>query len=152
MWRTAFAVALLASVAAAPALPLPPPYYMGEVLPTPKEATYFDGFVRLYDVEAAQPMATIVIDSEAPSSQRLGAEELAARVAELAGADEPIPITARIPTGRAIVRLTCRPGAMLPEGDAEAVRALGDQGYVIRSLGGSPCRSSWPSGESHWGS
>ncbi len=81
---SAIAASLLLTVAAAA---VSPPYYIGEILPTPKRATYRDAFIAIYDIAARRPLAAVVAGER--KSARLGAKDFIARVCELAGLDAP---------------------------------------------------------------
>lgn len=140
------------------AAPMTPPYYIGEVLPTPKQAIYFDDFLELYDVEAGRPLATIVIDEDGPPAQGLAAEELSLRVLDVAYGEERVPLvqwgTARsgvaqyesshtheglpisvtAPDQGPVIRLTSRSEAWASEHGDDTAETLGDQGYTVRSV------------------
>ena len=138
--RALLAVAVLLSGAGAMAGPASPPYYIGEILPTPKRATYQDAFIPVYDVAARRPLAAVIAGSTA--SERLAAQDFIARVCELAGlaeagfkarsAEEPLPeghVVCLGPpaTNPATARLASRPGL------AFAPAPRGEQGYLVRT-------------------
>jgi len=76
---------VVAGVAAAQS----PPYYIGEIMPTPKRATYQDVFIPVYDIAGRRPLAAVVFAGVfAGKAQGLAAEAIAARVRELAGLAE----------------------------------------------------------------
>lgn len=115
-----------------------PPYFIGEIMPTPQRASYEDRFIPVYDITHGRPLVSIIAG---PGAERLAAEDLIARILELAGrsdpgfqprsAQQPVPAGDVICIGtadsnRALAALSVRPGlALYP-------RPRGEQGYVIR--------------------
>jgi hypothetical protein len=118
-----------------------PPYYIGEVLPAPKQATYKDEFIPVYDIAAQRPLAAVVAGSE--KAEQLAAEDFIVRICALAGlerpnfaprsADEPLPqdnvISLGPPTTNPIsARLASKTGL------AFTPAPKGEQGYLIRTI------------------
>lgn len=118
-----------------------PPYYIGEILPTPKTATYRDEFIPVYDIVASKPLADVIAGSA--KSEQLAAQDFIARVCELAGlaspnfqprsAQEPIPegnmiCLGSLPANHTAKLLALRPGLAL------SPIPKGEQGYVIRTV------------------
>ena len=106
----------------------PPPYYIGDILPTPKRATYGDAFVPVYDVAARRPLVTVVAGES--KSARLGAKDFIARVCQLAGAEAPNfdpQIGGAVPKGHVLGIGTALGVIIDPAPD-------GEQAYAIRSV------------------
>ncbi len=141
----ALLLGLCRAAAAEPASPAvrayPPPYYTGEILPTPRRFVAREEFLPLYDIARRRPLATLVA-GRLPAEQT-AARDLAARVGVLAGVEGPaLKLSAddgRVPAGnvvclgspatsRTAARLAARAGlAFLPA-------PRGEQGYLIRTV------------------
>lgn len=142
MTRTAAAFVLLSAVAGQ-ALTESPPYYIGEILPTPKRATYKDDFIPVFDMSTRKPLVVVLVGPE--RAARLAGRDFIARVCALAGLEEPnfAPRThdGNLPPGNVVWLGSTPPRAVAavfgsqPElTTSPAWRS--EQGYVIRTVTG----------------
>ena len=124
------------------AVAIPPPYYIGEIFPTPKKAVYRNAYIPVYDIGAKRPLAAIVPGKT--TAQRLAARDLAERVLELAGVptdpDALLGTPNAIPEGKGVI---CIGGPSANSATQHFVqdrelavspRPKGEQGYLIRSV------------------
>jgi len=141
-FHTIISSLLITSTAAAT-----PPYYIGEIIPTPKQATYHEQFIPVYDLARQRPLVQVIVGAE--QAAQLAGRDLIARICQLAGVAEanfnPLPATANIPDGNIIslgAPSTNRTTASLlkklrrvlsPPVPADFFRLRGEQGYFIRA-------------------
>ena len=92
MWSAAalVAVAVLVGMSSAPRgikdelVEVYDGFYIGQVMPTPKQARYFDDYIPLASADD-QPQAAVVLDANAPKQVNLAAAEISAQVGLRAG-------------------------------------------------------------------
>lgn len=108
--------------------------YLGEVVPTPQQATYHEVFVPLYDLAAQRPLVRLVLRANAESPERLGAVEIGARVSLLAGREVALPLVTGPPAENPRLRLeplaAGPPTAWPPAPDDLPPHA---EGYTVRA-------------------
>lgn len=67
--------------------------YIGEVMPTPQKASYADSYLPVFEVGSGRGRVSITLRGNATAAERIGAQEIANRVAFLAGAGAQLQIT-----------------------------------------------------------
>lgn len=86
--------------------------YIGEVMPTPQQATYHDAFLPLFHVRRARAQGQITLRSNATPAERVGAQEIANRIRFLAGGKGTVPIESRAAGKRPWLTLGDEAGAL----------------------------------------
>ncbi|MBC7287719.1 MAG: beta-N-acetylglucosaminidase domain-containing protein [Armatimonadetes bacterium] len=98
-------------------------FYIGEVVPTPKQARYFDDYVLLASADG-QPRAAIVVSQDAPRQVRLAAAEISAQVGFRLGRQETtftLPVVTTLPPRENVIAV----GVVDSGAVQQAMRAAG---------------------------